>query len=240
MLFYFLHIHKGGGTYLINQARRRARLYPNEANGNPLDVTSSCEIEYWMWDHVRQRKFLLSLGDCFIANEHALGEELVLHPKIVYLTMLRDPLNRVLSQFNAEVRGFDMGAHDAAPYAWLFKKRGFAWFCEHLASEVNWANNYMIKQLTTSARRKFVTADDLKLAMGRLGLFDVVAIFEKFPKSGNLMARYDWPNFDEPFESVNGTDARAALSDHPAALAALEQANALDLELYRHWEKVVE
>ena len=239
MMFYFLHVHKGGGTYLINEARRQCKLYPVEANGNPLYAGGGPEIPYWTWDHVRQRDFLLSLGDCFIANEHALGEEFVLHPDIVYVTILRDPLDRVLSQFNAEVRGFESGARDAAPYAWLFQKKGFAWFCENLASEVNWANNYMVKQLTTEVGRKFVTTDDLRLAMGRLRLFDTVVLFERVPSSGNIMAKFGWTYFDEQFERVNATDARSALAAEPAALAALEQVNALDLELYRTWERML-
>jgi hypothetical protein len=166
------------------------------------------------------------------ANEHCIGQHFIVAPNIKYVTIVRDPLDRTYSHFRHEVRGYAEGACDCDPYSELMARNGFPWFCENLIDEVPWANNYMVKQLGVSNTKKSASHADFRLALSRLKLFSVVAVFDALASGTNIMGALGWPTPQAEFRQSESS-ARRALADHPAALDALYEANGLDLQLYK-------
>lgn len=226
-----MHLHKCGGTYLVNHARNNAILPEEESNGNPMK--DGQPLAFWEWRPDAQMEFISNFGHTFLANEYCVGEYFLIDPDIKYITVLRDPLDRAYSHFRHEVQGYKAGADDAHYYGELFATKGFAWFCENLLYEVPWANNYMTKQLGISNEKKYACADDLRLAMVRLKFFAVVGIFEQLSSRADIMDPFGWaPSTDAFHPPRQGSSARNALADNQTALEALLEAHKLDLELY--------
>lgn len=229
-MIYFLHLHKCGGTFLVNHARENEVLYSEEMNGNPS--AGGNPIPFWDWEPAKQREFLKRPEYTFVANEHCIGRHLIIEENIRYVTIVRDPLDRTYSHFRHEVRGYTEGASDGDPYAAFMARNGFPWFCENLLHEVPWANDYMVKQLGVSHTKKSVSSRDLKLAISRLGFFSVVASFETMASQAHLMNGFGWKPPRTEFRASE-SNARKALADYPAALDALYEANSLDLQLFK-------
>ncbi|MDF1871135.1 hypothetical protein [Vannielia sp.] len=110
-LVWFQHFHKAGGSSVIAEAGLNGeRFYPRHYNGNPVDE-NGWEIPIWRMDEAEQRAFVdhcETLGVTFVATEWgsqiypALRDD----PRVFSLTFLRDPWDRLVSNYRyAMARG---------------------------------------------------------------------------------------------------------------------------------------
>src|SRR6185312_15252061 len=101
---YFLHITKCAGTSFVTLARKNVSLFRPGANGNPLNPLTSKRLRYWTWTPAEQRYFLSS-GLCeLVANENQLGADFEFYADVRYITILRDPLDRLFSEYQFRMR----------------------------------------------------------------------------------------------------------------------------------------
>ncbi|MEM7791159.1 MAG: hypothetical protein AAF546_07150, partial [Verrucomicrobiota bacterium] len=108
-IYYFLHIHKCGGSSLVNYLKSAGLCaYPHSKNGNPSylfdilpngKVDSNCWIPFWDWSDKEQTDFYVNGGGNFYVNEWGLPSDFRPIQGITYLTLLRDPVRRVYSHY---------------------------------------------------------------------------------------------------------------------------------------------
>jgi hypothetical protein len=103
-MIYFLHIHKSGGSTFVNLAQKNGEKlhYPNK-NGNPYDENDRI-ISFWQHDKENLLNFFNSQDFTFCANETCL-RYFFLDPKIKYVTVLRHPVDIILSCYHHQKKG---------------------------------------------------------------------------------------------------------------------------------------
>ncbi len=103
-LVWFLHFHKAGGSSLVELARRNGEtFYPRSANGNPMSPDGKT-IRLWELGPEGLETFVQEARDAgvsFVASEWGVPDLAVLSgiPQLVTVTVLRDPVARLLSNF---------------------------------------------------------------------------------------------------------------------------------------------
>ena len=95
-MIYFLHIHKSGGSTFVNLAEKNGeKFYDSHNNGNPYDSENKI-IEFWDYSKEDLLNFLDTEKFTFCANEHYI-KDFHIDPKIKYVTVLRHPIDILLS-----------------------------------------------------------------------------------------------------------------------------------------------
>jgi hypothetical protein len=228
-VFYFLHITKCAGTSFIALARKNVALFRPGANGNPLNHLTSNRLQFWTWRPEEQR-YLLSSDLCeLIANENQLGAEHQFFEGVTYITILRDPLDRLFSeyQFRSRSEQKDMSLE--------VRGRRFAAFLEK--EGVRWRRNTLVTALT---HRGGSPGERLQLAKQRLLEFDHIFLTDTLSEDMKTLARYGWDHLDVPWKNTPAgaenaagwSIAREALRDHPKLLEQLTGEHEIDLEFY--------
>ena len=185
-MIYFLHISKCAGTSFVALARSNLRLFTPSANGNPIDILHAKRLKFWRWTPAEQRYFLSSPAWDMVANERWMGESGEFFAGVSYVTILRDPIDRLFSawQFtrNKEAQDESLG------------RRGqkFAHFLQ-TDSSLQWRRNYLISALTSRERAR--AGNCLELAMRRLDRFDHVFLMENLAEDIVAMSREGWTRF---------------------------------------------
>ncbi|HEX5422577.1 MAG TPA: sulfotransferase family 2 domain-containing protein [Candidatus Acidoferrales bacterium] len=229
-MFYFLHITKCAGTSFIALARKNVSLFRPCANGNPLNPLTSNRLQFWTWQPDEQRHFLSS-GLCeLIANENQLGLHHQFYEGVIHITILRDPLDRLFSEYQFRSRG----PENDVPLE--MRGRRFAAFLENERG-VSWRRNTLV---TALSYRGGDSTERLDLAKQRLLQFDHVFLTDTLSEDMKVLGKYGWDHLQVPWKNTPaGTEkaagwsvAREALRDHPKLLEQLSAEHSLDLELF--------
>ncbi len=229
-MFYFLHITKCAGTSFIALARKNVSLFRPGANGNPLNPLTSNRLQYWTWRQEEQRYFLSSDWFQLVANENQLGVDHRFFEGVIYLTILRDPLDRLFSEYQFRTRSPEKGV----PLE--MRGRKFAAFLEH-DHGVRWRKNTLV---TALSHRGGSPRQRLQLAKQRLLQFDHVFLMDTLSENVKTLAQYGWGHVELPWKNTPAAPdnaagwsvAREALRHHPKLLEQLTAEHELDLELY--------
>lgn len=100
-MIYFLHIHKSGGSTFVNLAKKNGeKFYDSHKNGNPYDSENKI-IKFWNYGKEDLLNFLDTEKFTFCANEFYI-KDFHLDSKIKYVTVLRHPIDILLSSYHHE------------------------------------------------------------------------------------------------------------------------------------------
>lgn len=231
-MFYFLHISKCAGSTFVDLAARNTTLFRPNANGNPLNPLTGKRLAFWQWSSGEQQ-YLLSSSICgLIANENVLGHKMQFYEGVTYVTILRDPIDRLFSyyQFNHERPEKEASLED--------RGRKFVKFLKNEAG-FGWRKNSIVTALTYPSRKKN-NPNRLALAKQRLGQFDHVLMMENLSEQVACLSKHGWTQLgvqwkkaSQPGEAAfRWSAAREALKDRPRVLDRLLSENQQDLELY--------
>src|ERR1044071_8786024 len=144
MMFYFLHITKCAGSSFIQLARKNVSLYFPNANGNPLNPLTGQRLNYWCWSPAEQCYFLTTPLWQLVANEREMGRDAPFIDGVVYVPVLREPLDRIFSEYQFTIE---------RPYQERpLEERGrrFALFLKNRGTR--WRRNTLLRTLTYRAR----------------------------------------------------------------------------------------
>lgn len=176
-LIWFHHIHKSAGSSLVNLAiKNKEKLYYNgNSNGNPKDkIFANKSKEY-------QQKFIddaLEHKTTFITTEWDFPEpkNKIMSETIIYITMLRNPIDRIISHISHLFRNNEtltIEIDTIANYLELFGNTGTKVLAGH---NINY---------------KGVLDDiDYEKAFENLKGFDIILIVENFKKS--KLKKLEW------------------------------------------------
>jgi hypothetical protein len=228
LMIYFLHVSKCAGSSFIALARRNARLFQPNANGNPINPITGDRLKFWRWTPKEQHYFLSSPVWDLVANENQLGPRMKFLEGVSYVTVLREPIDRLFSawQFAVEKPGKEEPLEERGrKYAQFLRTGG-----------LQWRRNYLLSTITYQERRD--GRERLAVAKQRLEQFDHVFLMDSLAADVGAMAREGWTHLDLPWRNtaapgeVSWSAARAALSDYPDVLRDLIGENKEDIELY--------
>lgn len=219
----FLHVPKTAGTTLVGVIEREygveriARVYGGEF-GIPVE-------ELLGWPARRRRAVRAVVGHLpYGVAEHLPGRS-------VYATLLRDPVDRIVSHFSyALTQPSLVSLHDIDPAHPSLEQHVTGSPLRHL---VNDAQTGLIGG-DVSLRAVEPGERELERAMERLDRHVVFGVQERFDESLLHLARtFGW---DLPvYTTVNVTSPRPAIEAvAPATRAVIEEHNALDRRLYDH------
>lgn len=103
-LIWFQHFHKAAGSFIVRLAiNNQEKLYPEHHNGNPVQADQT-PIPLWKMSDRELQSFVdncQAKGITFVATEWGAPNfsVLALDPRVTLITCLRDPLQRLLSNF---------------------------------------------------------------------------------------------------------------------------------------------
>ena len=236
-MFYFLHISKCAGSSFIALARKNLTLFLPNANGNPINHVTGERLKFWKWTPEEQHYFLSAGTWQLVANENQLGQKHQFFDDIRYVTIMREPLDRLFSawQFAIEKPGKEEPLEE--------RGRKFAQFLR-TGTGMNWKRNYLLGALTYQDRQQ--SPRRLKIGRERLVQLDHVFLMDNLGADIQSLARDGWLELDLPWRNTaapgeaNWSAARAALAEYPDVLKGLTQAHEQDLELYAFARDLVE
>lgn len=132
-LIWFQHLHKAAGTTIVNvAAHQHIRFYKPNLNANPqytandagykrnLELYNTTEIRYDRFTPERLNEFIdytIQRGTEFIGCEWGFPTRFVPHPDVFYLTCIRDPLTRMVSNYNYDKSNFPERYHEVSDWA---------------------------------------------------------------------------------------------------------------------------
>ncbi len=228
-VIYYLHIPKGGGSTFVRMATQNADPFVPNKNGNPIFPTGEL-VRFWEWSEESQLRFLAAGPHTFVANETGLGETPPRSEEIVYVTILRDPLDRYLSGYR---HSYSLGYDE---------HRSFSAFVRAAVElqPTSRRHNLMVRMLGGVPSERSVEQGHLTLARERLARFDLVLSLDALARDLHEMRRYGWRDVStRRFRRGTRTnsDARAELRADPEGLAALKELEKHDLELWSGWRR---
>jgi hypothetical protein len=220
----FIHLPKTAGTTLN-------RLIEWEY---PLTQMYSVDPVFFEWSaaHLRNlpehrlRRMRMFKGHMFF------GLHEVLPQPSTYITVLRNPIDRVLSAY------YYMSTYKLHPTYWRLRREG--WSVEQYV-ERSTRDNVQSKIIARADYHAQCTEEILKRAIDHLDrYFSVVGLSERFEESLALMKlRFGWQL--KSYSSFNVTRARPKKADLPQALLdRIAEKNKYDLALYEHGKRLFE
>ncbi len=106
-LIWFMHFHKAGGTSIVGLARRNGETFwADHRNGNPCSTDGKI-LRPWELSAAGLNAHIdaaLSSGVSFVASKWGCPDPEVLAARgdVLSIVVLRDPLNRIISDFRYE------------------------------------------------------------------------------------------------------------------------------------------
>ncbi len=214
----FLHVPKTGGMsfgpIVLRQFPRRAAL-----NLDAADV-ATCEVRWRALPQDRRARIRCIHGHL------PFGVHTLLPEPGVYLTLLREPVDRVVSTYYYALRRPEIGAHRE------LVERGVSlhdYVTGELSADVHEAQTRAVAGVGPGP----LGAEQLDRAVRNLAeRFAVVGLCERFDETALLCRRVlGWQRVG--YVERNRNRRRARLADVPArTIAAIRRRNPLDLELY--------
>ena len=169
-LVWFMHVHKAGGTSVVGLARRNSETFwPDHRNGNPCSPDGKIHRP-WELSAAGLDAYIdeaLLSGVSFVASEWGCPDPAILAARsdVLSIVVLRDPLNRIISDFRYEYLN---GRAARSVLDWVDHH-------SHQHTQPNYYTRLLLGREWESDR----DPDDLvKSAMERLRCFDVVAVLE--------------------------------------------------------------
>lgn len=220
----FLHLPKTAGTTLN-------RLIEWEY---PLREMYSVDPVLYEWSSARLRKLSeRRLRKTRMFKGHMFfGLHEVLPQPATYITVLRDPVERVLSAF------YFMRSYKLHPLYWKLRKE--KWTVEEFVQRYP-RDNVQCKIIAHAHYHTPCTQEVLDRAIQHLNNhFSVVGLSERFEESLALMKlRFGWQL--KSYSSFNVTRARPKKSDiAQATLDLIAEKNQFDVDLYQHATRLFE
>lgn len=220
----FLHLPKTAGTTLN-------RLIEWEY---PLTEMYSVDPVLFEWSYAHLRNLPPKrLRKTRIFKGHMLfGLHEVLPQPSTYITVLRDPVNRVLSAF------YFMRGYKLHPLYWRLRRE--KWSLEQYVA-LSTRDNVQCKIIANADYHLPCTQEILDRALDHLNrYFSVIGLSERLEESLALMKlRFGWQL--KSYSSFNVTRKRPKRDDlPPATLAMIAEKNRFDIELYRRASELFE
>lgn len=246
MLTWFLHFHKAGGTSVVALARRNGEvLHDPNLNGCPLTPDRKV-LRLWERSPTGLHDYLdaaIKSGVTFVASEWGMPDLEVLsaRPDVQVVTVIREPIRRIISNFQFDQKYGYSEWHSLAD--WVDRPVRTHTF-----------SNYYTRMLARHAWRDDAPADELVSAAWRnLALVDTAVVMEQQDWVGTLCRRLNWVPYEThenrstlPF--VDGARLRGRHLRHGRLdlfahsfrhfrpteheVQALTEANRLDIQLY--------
>ncbi|PYL23827.1 MAG: hypothetical protein DMF44_06920 [Verrucomicrobia bacterium] len=219
----FLHVPKSAGTTLNRLIEWE---YPLLAmyTVDPVLFRWSRE-RLWRLPKRRLKRFRIFKGHM------KFGLHEVLPQPATYITVLRDPIDRMISAF------YFMHTYKLHPNYWKFRREG--WTLEDFVKR--WPKaNLQTKMIAGADYDAPCTAEILRKAKENLQYFSVVGLTERFEETLALMkVRFGWKL--QSYSSFNVTRARPKKRDLPqSTLDLIAERNRFDIELYDCVAKIFE
>lgn len=218
----FLHLPKTAGTTLNRLIEWEYRI---------SEMYSIDPVLYeWSAAHLRKlpparlRKFRMLKGHMIF------GLHEVLPQKATYITVLRDPVDRVISSF------YFMRSHKLHPLYWKFRRE--KWSLNDFV-RLSPRDNVQCKILAGAEYTKTCTAEICERAKENLHRhFSVVGLSERLEESLALMRlRFGWKL--QRYSSFNVTRSRPKKAEIPqSTLDLIQETNAFDMSLYETAEDI--
>jgi hypothetical protein len=220
----FLHLPKTAGTTLN-------RLIEWEY---PLGEMYSVDpvLFEWSFAHLRNLSKRRLRKTRMFKGHMLFGLHEVLPQPATYITVLRNPVERVLSAF------YFMRSYKLHPLYW--KMRNEKWTVEQFVERSS-RDNVQCKIIANAPYHSPCTQEVLERATDHLNnYFSVVGLSERFEESLALMKlRFGWQL--KSYSSFNVTRARPKKEDLPrATLDLIAEKNRFDVALYQHATRLFE
>lgn len=214
----FLHVPKTAGTTLN-------RLIEWEYKLTEMYSVDPVLFE-WSAAHLRNLPETRLRRTRMFKGHMLFGLHEVLPQPSTYITVLRDPIERVLSAF------FFMRSYKLHPLYWKFRRE--KWTLEEFV-ERSTRDNVQCKIIAGADYHSPCTQEILEKAINHLDQhFSVVGLSERFEESLALMKlRFGWQL--KSYSSFNVTRSRPKQGDLPAStLELIRERNRFDVALYEH------
>ena len=209
----FLHIPKTGGTTLNSIFTREYTV--KEFHNHDLFDRKVIPFSELNEDHKRRINA--------ISGHHFYGVHEFFNKPYRYFTMLRHPVDRVLSLY------YYLKENNYAGYEWMERMT----LEEFIEASPEAHNNQ------TTLLCGFLTNPDVELAKERLKSFDIVGVTELFDESLYLLKKtFKWKNID--YRRVNITKFRLKKEELPEeTIKLIEKYNEMDLEVYLYAKELL-
>jgi Sulfotransferase family len=211
-LLIFLHIPKTGGTTLNSIFRKqfmRDKLFDHDNYQN-----KRMKLE----DLTEEEKKQIQA----IAGHYFYGIHHLFNKRATYFTMLRDPIDRVISS-----------------YYYLRNTPGFERIkrmtLEQFVLSEPQAHNLQTKMISGDIGKN----PSIQKAMKHLQTFSIVGVTERFNETLYLLQKeFRW--IDTEYKKINITKRRPAVTDlDPSLIQLIKENNKLDIQLYEYSKKLL-
>jgi hypothetical protein len=212
----FLHLPKAAGSTLNRLIEWEYSL---------LEMYSIDPVFFnWSWAHLQRLSKERLKRTRMFKGHMVYGLHAILPQPATYITVVREPVDRVLSSF------YFMRTYKLHPLYWKFKRENWSLedFVRRSARE-----NVQCKIIAGAEYAKPCTAEICERAKENLArYFSVVGLFEHFEESLALMKlRFGWKL--QRYSSFNVTRRRPRKTDIPqSTLDLIAEKNSLDISLY--------
>lgn len=212
----FLHVPKSAGTTLNRLIEWEYPLFQMYSVDPVLFRWSRARL--WRLPKRRLARFSVFKGHM------PFGLHKVLPQPATYITVLREPVERVISAY------YFMSNYKLHPNYWKFRREG--WTLEDFVRRSP-RENVQTKMIAGADYDEPCTAEIMATAMDNLRYFSVVGLTERFEESLALMKlRFGWKL--ESYSSFNVTRTRPKKRDlSQATLDLIAERNRFDIELYK-------
>ena len=212
----FLHVPKSAGTTLNRLIEWEYPLFKMYSVDPVLFRWSRARL--WRLPKLRLKRFSVFKGHM------PFGLHTVLPQPATYITVLREPVERVISAY------YFMSNYKLHPNYWKFRREG--WTLEDFVRRSP-RENVQTKMIAGADYDEPCTEEILATAKDNLRFFSVVGLTERFEESLALMKlRFGWKLAS--YSSFNVTRTRPKKRDLPqATLDLIAERNRFDIELYK-------
>lgn len=250
----FKHLHKAGGTTFCSVAKHNAKVHVRRFtiggrgwDNNCVPFNQSACAMLGM-DNQLQRRLLKEYKGYFLATEGPVPLTFPVgfngHLRLAMVTVMREPLDRVLSTFKYYKK-----------LQKIIKGKGNPAICSVYpvvpaeSSLLEWLrvypDNWMVRTLAGNepfTRKSPATPNDLRRAKRVLDLMSVVMTLENYKESMNLMRwKFGWKVLDVDAHRKGSHASKGESAEHLLtesgeleALQLMREKNQLDKELYRY------
>jgi len=230
----FVHFNKAGGNTFVEVAKHNCRLYPSPIDAMPIRIIDGSKTvkrnnwviqPWWRWPAKRLRNFLYSDRYDFFAVELGPDDKphnalKVMYQGIDYVTVLRDPLDMMLSRYRHLCKFGLYPKMSVAEY--MLTHRG---------------NNFMTKMLGYNWKEP-----DFKRAREKLEQMSAIILIEDFQNDMQVMRRkFGWQDIDvTKYRSGtrSNSNAREVFQDDRHLLNMLHTRYFWDLKLLDYARKI--